>query len=157
MRYCLDCEFHEEPGSIELISIGLVCEDGREYYRVSADYDESRAHDWLKENVLPYLSPSEERKTRSAIASEVLRFCDPAQYGKPEFWGYYADFDWCVFCWLFGAMIDLPDGFPMYCRDIKQLADSKGNPRLPEQGKGEHHALEDARWNLKALHFLEAR
>jgi hypothetical protein len=53
----------------------------------------------------------------------------------------YADYDWVVLCQLFGAMVDLPKGWPMYCRDIKQWADELGNPQLPEQGKGEHHAL----------------
>lgn len=40
-----------------------------------------------------------------------------------EFYAYYADYDWVVFCWLFGRMIDLPKGFPMYCRDLKQMLD----------------------------------
>ena len=79
------------------------------------------------------------------------------QYGKPEFWGYYADYDWVVFCWLFGSMMDLPKGWPMYCRDIKQFCDDIGNPRLPEQGKGEHHALSDAKWNKQAYDFLLAK
>ena len=54
-------------------------------------------------------------------------------------------------------MMDLPKGFPMYCRDLKQLADSKGNPRLPKQESTEHNALEDARWNKQAYEFLEIR
>ena len=44
---------------------------------------------------------------------------------KPEFYAYYADYDWVVFCWLFGRMVDLPEGFPMYCIDLKQELDSK--------------------------------
>jgi len=40
-------------------------------------------------------------------------------------------------------------------RDLKQLCDEKGNPKLPEQGKGEHNALADACWNMKAYEFLE--
>lgn len=79
----------------------------------------------------------------------------PETISKPEFWAYYADYDWVVFCQLFGTMMDLPKGFPMYCRDIKQECDRLGNPKLPEQGKGEHNALEDARWNRKAWEFLQ--
>lgn len=44
---------------------------------------------------------------------------------QPEFYGYYCDFDWVVFCWLFGKMINLPSGFPMYCIDLKQVLDKK--------------------------------
>lgn len=102
-------------------------------------------------------------KTKEQIAFEVLAFIKRLP-GKEtsltyeavhsltipvpiHFWGYYADYDWVVFCQLFGRMIDLPRGFPMYCRDIKQLCDDLGNPPLPKQEKGEHNALEDARWN----------
>lgn len=50
--------------------------------------------------------------------------------------------------------MDLPKGWPMYTRDIKQWCDELGNPQLPEQGKGEHHALADARWSREAWLFL---
>lgn len=43
MRYWFDTEFHEEQNSLELISIGLVAEDGRAYYAESSDYDWPRA------------------------------------------------------------------------------------------------------------------
>ena len=84
------------------------------------------------------------RMSLSEIRDEILEFvgADPS----PEFWGYYADYDWVVFCQIFGAMIDLPKGWPMYCRDLKQLADEKGNPKLPALANTiEHHALYDAR------------
>lgn len=37
-----------------------------------------------------------------------------------EFYGYYSDYDWVLFCSLFGSMSQLPKGFPMYCRDLNQ-------------------------------------
>lgn len=154
MRYFLDTEFHEERYSLELISIAVVSADGRSFYAASSEYDESRAHDWLKENVLPYLPPPEFRQTRDGIAVALQDFLDPAVYGKPEFWGYYADYDWVVFCWLFGAMVDLPDGFPMYCRDLKQWADDLGNPELPRQQTTQHDALQDARYHRRIWRFL---
>ncbi len=49
-----------------------------------------------------------------------------AFFGKePEIYGYYADYDWVLLCSLFGRMIDLPKGFPMYCIDLKQIIDEK--------------------------------
>lgn len=42
---------------------------------------------------------------------------------KPIFYGYFADYDWCVFAFLFGNMMSLPRDFPMYCRDLKQTLD----------------------------------
>lgn len=49
-------------------------------------------------------------------------------------------------CQLYGPMIDLPKGWPMYCRDLKQLLDDRGNPKMPKPLK-EHNALSDAQWN----------
>ena len=45
----------------------------------------------------------------------------------PQFYGYYCDYDWVVLCWLFGRMIDLPKGFPMFAFDLKQELDNKVN------------------------------
>lgn len=164
MRYFLDTEFIEDGKTIELLSIGIVCEDGREFYQVTQlGFDELQtptlSNDWVRENVLPHLLDGPGRDLQTAVNQQSLRmlveeFCDPETNGKPEFWGYYADYDWVVFCQLFGRMIDLPKGFPMYCRDIKQWADDLGSPRLPEQSTTEHHALADAQWNKGAWEFL---
>lgn len=72
----------------------------------------------------------------------------------PRRWGYFSDYDWVAFCQLFDTMIDLPKGFPMYCRDIKQLADHMGNTRIPKPTIEIHHSLEDAQWNKEAYEFL---
>jgi hypothetical protein len=57
-------------------------------------------------------------------------------------------------CQLYGTMMDLPKGWPMYCRDVKQWCDMLGNPKLPEQKSTEHHALLDAHWTREAWLFL---
>ena len=167
MRYFFDTEFIEDGKTIDLISIGIVCEDGRELYLGNRECHFDKASQWVRDNVLipmgfDFPSPGISMRpidpyfwfTRKDIGLRVRSFCSPELYGKPEFWAYYADYDWVVFCQLFGTMMDLPDGFPMYCRDIKQECDRLGNPRLPEQGEGEHNAISDARWNKEAYEFL---
>lgn len=193
MRYFMDCEFIENGKTIDLISAGIVCSDGREYYAINKDCDFSKASDWVLENVLapmgldrrglmidPANCSSKTResylaaKRKDFIAIDVVEFMGGESIipenprmekirhqlkdgsPKPEIWAYYADYDWVAFCQLFGTMMDLPKGFPMYCRDIKQECDRLGNPKLPSQGEGEHNALEDARWNKRAWEFLEA-
>ncbi len=149
VRFFLDTEFIERPGTIDLISVGIVAADGRTLYAESSETNWSQANDWVLANVKPHMrGPA---MSRADIRDNVLRFVGD---DTPEFWGYYADYDWVVFCWLFGSMIDLPDGWPMYCRDLKQWADSLGGPRLPEQTSTEHHALADAEWNREAWIFL---
>lgn len=153
MKYFLDTEFSERGPlfPVELISIGIVSEDGREFYAHSANYDIEACSDWVKVNVLPQVQ-WEAPMSRWTIAESVKLFVgdDPS----PEFWGYYADYDWVVFCQMFGTMMDLPTGWPMYCRDLKQWADQLGNPTLPAQSTAEHKALNDARWNKLAWEFL---
>ena len=265
MNYFIDTEFlegtqkrmfGETKPTIDLISIGIVCEDGREYYAISKDFNLKEAWDrwqqrtgegdrnniepkeyWIRNNVLKpifdefYIDAFEANmppfcyramkalinrvgKTNKRIAEEIKDFVSlKSVYGKrdtlfiegmssearmayegrmeilkrknqlPQFYGYYCDYDWVVFCWLFGKMIDLPQGFPMYCIDLKQMLDVKykdgyyymnyiqvddtypsiiksgridkveKHPDYPKQ-TNEHSAIHDARWNFELYKFL---
>jgi hypothetical protein len=150
MRIWFDTEFIEDGKTINLISIGMVREDGKELYLQNIDADYSKANRWVMDNVVRHLEPLSTGKSRDYIAAEIVIFAGE----KPEFWAYYADYDWVVLCQLYGRMIDLPSGWPMYCRDLKQLADERG-VRLPEQTSQEHHALADARWVRESHLWLE--
>src|SRR5690606_22860275 len=79
VKYFYDTEFLEDGKTIDLISIGIVAEDGREYYAVSLDADWQRVseHSWLAVNVLPSLprmSEGPDWKTRRQLAMEVSEF-----------------------------------------------------------------------------------
>jgi hypothetical protein len=177
MRYYLDTEFIEDGKTIDLISIGIVAEDGREFYGQSVEWDANKASDWVVHNVFPFLQIcSNGNKAHHAyyrghclghescpwykhsqLAERIKRFCDPEKYGMPELWGYYSAYDHVAFCQLFGTMMDLPKGYPMYTRDLKQWFDVLSvisNPQLPEQEQGEHHALADARHNRVMYEYL---
>ena len=185
MKYFIDTEFIEgfhkplfgkRRHFIDLISIGIMAEDGREYYAISNEFNPKDADNWVKENVIsklpskyanpsdPSISPRSKAeamlwKSNEQIKLEILEFfgCwrDQLFYRAPEgieVYGYYADYDWVLFCSLFGRMIDLPKGFPMYCKDLKQMMDEKGLSKDWKQLNcpdpvGEHNALVDARWN----------
>lgn len=190
---CLEIFNPYTPNTIDLISIGIVSEDGREYYAISKDFNLKEAWNrydleiqsgdmrnvfpegkkiyWIRENVLKPIYYeligkdiefhdydrfftlkefksliNKKGKTNKEIASEIRNFIYlenkdkggqiilgnflPNEYPKPEFYAYYADYDWVVFCWLFGKMINLPKGFPMYCKDLKQIFDEKANSFL---------------------------
>ncbi len=255
MNYYLDTEFLEgtqtkiflglpygnTKPTIDLISIGIVAEDGREYYAISKDFNLKEAWNrydikegvtkpkymwdkkikedekvyWIRENVLKpiynelacfhidYVSNGEHKyfghavidtrflkfnykslkylinkygKTNQEIAKQIKIFVRhpnnlSSNITSPKFYGYYADYDWVVFAWLFGKMIDLPTGFPMHCIDLKQELDNKAllyfKDRTLEQNisyiknrddypkqTNEHNALSDARWNKKLHNFL---
>jgi len=152
MRIFFDTEFIEDGKTIQLISIGAVKPNGDTFYAVSNEYDPATASQWVVDNVLNHIPDTQLKMSKAEIAKAFKDWCGD----NPEFWAYYADYDWVVLCQLFGTMMDLPEGWPMYCRDIKQLCDSIGNPQLPEQGEGEHCALNDAMWNMEAFDFCNA-
>jgi len=139
-------------------------------------------------------------KTNKQIAKEIEDFIRGCEFpsaqtstqkafsrlGKinPEFYAYYCSYDWVAFCWIFGKMIDLPKGFPMYCNDLKQTFDEKqyywakledgfrlkyamennlysseidlkNLSNYPKQ-TNEHNALADAKWNFELYKFLQS-
>lgn len=183
MKYFIDTEFHEYKkdgiNTIELISIGVVREDGANFYTESRDFNMEMAvaNEWLNENVIKNLmmKPSD-RPSNDEIAIHILKFI--GEDSDISFYGYFADYDWVVFCWLFGRMIDLPKGFPMYCRDLKQMLDEcyvyqenkyegesrlkswlksvKSHPDYPKQ-QNEHNALADAIWNAELYKFISQK
>jgi hypothetical protein len=152
MKIWFDTEFIEDGKTIDLISIGMVREDGKQYYSEVIECDLFRASPWVCENVIPHLRGGIYRRGRKEIATDIIEFAGE----KPEFWAYFADYDWVALCQLYGRMIDLPKGWPMWCRDLKQLCDSFGNPALEIQAGQEHHALADALWTKQAWESLQA-
>lgn len=145
MRIWFDTEFIEDGVTIDLLSIGMVNEAGDKLYLENADCDRSRASDWVKQNVLPHMNGP--RFSRARIRRAVKGFAG----SSPEFWAYYADYDWVVLCQLFGTMMELPEGWPMYCRDFKQVIDEQQLTDLPKQTGQEHNALQDAIWLRDAM------
>ena len=150
MKYWMDTEFIARPYTIDLISIGLVAEDGREFYAESSEVDWTKASQWTLETVRPQLEGR--GMTREEIGYAIRRFIDEDK--NPVFWGYFPAYDWVGFSWLFGNMDELPFHFPQLCLDIKQLAIELGDPELPHQVGARHHALADARWTRDAWTFL---
>jgi hypothetical protein len=181
MKHFFDCEFNEDGHTIDLISIGIVAEDGREYYACNQEAQLHRVNDWVRANVLPKLPsydghlpvyhPSRLWKPRGEIANDIVLFTGgpinsvleghkiawlPTREDATsiEFWAYFADYDWVAFCQLYGTMMQLPTQFPRFCRDLKQLSIDVGSPTHPPDPKDEHDALADARWNRDLYTFL---
>ena len=270
MKYFIDTEFLEgtQKGwfgkttkpTIDLISVGIVCEDGKEYYAISKDFNLKEAWNrydradqtmfekqngfkgkkvyWLRENILKpiYLELKEKEvyedckspykptfdnslrkevvlymynissdkknykefkrlikkygKANKQIAEEIKDFIScKSTYGikdglileglthefrqsydgriellkrknqLPKFYGYYSDYDWVVFCWLFGKMIDLPKGFPMFAFDIQQQIEEYNIDKklllenIPQINC--HNSLQVAIWNFKAYQYIQ--
>ena len=159
-RFFYDCEFMEDSGDIELISIGVVDESGdREFYACNLDADLSNANQWVREHVLPQLPYRgyDEWMYLDQIADRLRAFLAPTVSDPVELWGYYSAYDHVALCSLWGSMVDLPKGMPMLTLDIQQEAQRLGLSRhdLPPDSDGEHDALVDARWNRVAWKRLQ--
>lgn len=254
MNYYLDTEFvggkqdkkilgfkiGETKPTIDLISIGVVSQDNRQFYEISKEFNIDEAWNrfdiqetspakkymgfyeekvyWLRDNVLKpifieltnksiqdetyikkyYYSAGSRNftlsnfknlinhygKTNKQIADELTlfllfnenRYSNNDADNKINIYGYYSGFDYVVYSWLFGKMIDLPESFPMYFRDLKQTVDevceriNKLNglssqhtqetlealhPLYPKQDKqNSHSAIHDAIWIKKFHEFL---
>src|SRR4051794_11677996 len=152
-RYFYDCEFIEDGRLIDLVSIGVVDEHGREYYAVSTEFDDSRAVSWVRRNVLDKLpSPADKAwRSREAIRADLLEFLtEPLRSGAAdeiELWAWYAAYDHVALAQLWGSMPALPREIPRFTKDLRQLWDDRGRPALPPMS-GRHDALVDARHNL---------
>ena len=152
-----DTEFIEYPTTIDLISIGVVDSDGNEFYAVSNEFDRKRveADDWLRDNVFSKLPDESEWKSREQIKNELLEFLNPSEDEPIELWSYYPAYDHVVLCWLFGRMIDLPEGMPKKTNCVRQLAEELDRvDDLPPDSDDEHDALVDARWVKQAYDIL---
>ncbi|MBZ8178165.1 polyadenylate-specific 3'-exoribonuclease AS [Corynebacterium poyangense] len=157
MRYFYDTEFIEDGHTIELISIGIVAEDGREYYAVSTEFDPAKANSWVAENVLAKLpSPGTEAwRSKERIRDEVLEFLTVGKT-RPELWAWVGAYDHVVLAQLFGDMSDLPQAIPRFTHELKQYWEMVGKPVLPKTPSGNHDALVDARHNLEKFKVCEA-
>ena len=121
-------------------------------YLESADFDKGKASQWVRENVFPHLKGGECRWPLRSIKVTLLDFFDVEEYGKPELHGWCSGYDFVAFCQIFGTMMDLPEGYPHYIRDLQQILDERGisDDELPKQEEGLHNALFDAQ-HLKKL------
>ena len=151
MKYFYDTEFIEDGRSIELISIGVAAEDGREYYGVSTEFNPQRAGSWVRTNVLPKLPPPASKlwRSRAQIRSDLETFFDIDGDEPIELWAWIAAYDHVVLCQLWGPMTHLPPAMPRFTHELRQLWEDRGCPRLPPRPRDAHDALVDARDQLR--------
>jgi hypothetical protein len=153
VKYWFDTEYIDRHETLQLISIGMVAEDGREFYAESSEVDWSKASQWTQHNVRPQLNGPV--MSPEVIGYGIRQFTEHDEH--PVFWGYFPAYDWVLFSRLFGGLADLPFHFPHLCLDIKQWAIELGDPELPRQAAGHHNALADARWTRDCWTFLANR
>jgi hypothetical protein len=143
LKFALDTEFIDTPAASQCISLALVAADGRELY-VEFEYPEAEITPWLRQNVVPMLG--NDKVSFKQAAARIGRFVGGSKVDAPEFWAYYAAYDWYWFCRVFGGFMELPDHYPHLVRDFAYI--QQGVPRVAGP---EHFALNDARSLMVAM------
>jgi len=160
VRYFYDTEFIEDGRSIELISIGVVAEDGREYYAVCTEFDPERAGSWVRAHVLPKLPPPSAQvwRPRRRIREDLEEFFGVSGVDDDpiELWAWIGAYDHVALCQLWGTMPELPRALPRFTRELRQLWEDRGSPRLPPRSRDAHDALVDARDQLRRFRLITA-
>lgn len=163
MRYFIDTEFQERGPKhpVELISIGVVAEDDREFYACNRDFNPKHAGDWVRENVLPLLpdpkpepvqwggSPRLNIEALAWLTPQSIRRALRAFIGldtEPEFWGYYCAYDYVILSQLMGGMAGWPQGWPYFMHELRQWLDHEALYHVSQPDDAPHDALQDARW-----------
>ena len=145
-NYFFDTEFIQHTKKdVDFVSLGVVCDDGRELYAESSEFDASRANFWIKNNILNLLGPVDKRVTNREIGDRFERFVgnDP----NPRFFVKGGgDNDWNMLGKLYGGLKNLPKTFPKSFTDVDALWRRSGSAKRPPHPGNQHHALMDAKW-----------
>ena len=120
-------------------------QDGVTYTRDGSAYQTIKYWSWDEQHPdFKHVMP------RSMIRDKVRAFV--LSRADPQLWAWYGAYDHVALAQLFGSMVDLPNGIPMWTNDLKQECVRLGNPRMPAQPENAHNALADAAW-LAAAHM----
>lgn len=165
-----DMEFTGLHKDTTLLSLGMVAENGQEFYAELTDYDKSQIDDWLYKNVLKnfrfqdlcihyqdYYSDQswvEMKNDKVKLRELLLKWL--SQFNKVEIWSDCLSYDWVLFNDIFGHAFNIPDNVCYMPFDICTLFKMKGiNPDINREKfanmkskKGNKH---NALWDAKVI------
>ena len=137
MNIYFDTEFTGLVPDTTLISIGMVADNGQQFYGEFTDYNEDLCDDWIKQNVLENLTLKDEKKgyknqtydclyvkgSEDYICSELdkwLKTFNEETDGRIQLVSDVCHYDMVLFCNLFGGAFKIPDNVNPACYDINQ-------------------------------------
>ena len=135
MKIFFDTEFTGLHKNTTLISIGLIDENGRDFYAEFTDYDKSQCNEWIKKNVIDNLFWNQTNKFwEGGLTKECKWFRIKSNkdvigtalkdwlsiYDNVEFVSDVCHYDMVLLIDLFGTAFDLPKNINPACHDINQ-------------------------------------
>lgn len=156
------------PRHTRMVCATCNAKGGQGLYVIITDADRERGNSFVQAHVVPFLDVDPKgamtvRCTRAEAGKEIKKWTDSlAPTGvRREFWAYFGDYDWVLFCQLFGTMMDLPVGYPQICMDLKQELVRRGYtrkeeiPNIEDMGLQAHNSFADAVWTYNVAKWLE--
>lgn len=119
MKLFFDTEFTGLHKYTTLISLGIVSEDGREFYAELSDYDKTQCDDWIVKNVINNLQESScYVGTKQEVGQKLREWLK--QFDEIQFISDVCHYDFVLLIDLFGNAFDLPNNVSPTCHDINQ-------------------------------------
>lgn len=132
MNIFFDTEFTGLRKDTQLISIGLISEDGKEFYAEFASINTELINDWVMENVLMNTAKYGQVNetdivinendyhfgTREEIQEELKEWL--SQFDEVQLVSDVCHYDMVLFIDIFGSAFDLPENVSPVCYDINQ-------------------------------------
>ncbi len=153
-----DTEFTGLHKNTTLISIGLVSDNGEEFYAEFTDYNKHQVDEWLQTNVIDNLViPDELTKQKINNFKGDMNYIQQklriwlSQFEHVEIWSDCLAYDWVLFNHIFGHAFNIPKNVYYIPFDICTLFKIKGiDPDINrEEFAGiegnKHNALHDAK------------
>jgi len=155
MKIFFDTEFTGLYKKPTLISIGMVAQDGREFYCVLNDYDKTQIDDFVGNHVRSIFQDNNS-KNKKQMRNEIERFIKP--YKKVEFWSDYLSnhlLDWVLFNQIWEYPYNIPHEIYRVPFDLCTLFKIKGiDPDVNREqysGMTEGSQKQNALWDAKVI------
>lgn len=137
MKIYFDSEFTGLIKNTDLISIGCIAENGRQFYAEFTDYNSRLIDDWLQKNVIENLLYNDrdhfikkeensifmkdiKPNIKNAFESFILDMDSVTMFSD------ISSYDWVLFCDLWGGALNIPDKIDPFCRDIGHYLEQNG-------------------------------
>ncbi len=179
MKIFFDTEFTGLHKDTTIVSIGMVTEDGKQFYAEFTDYDSKQCDDWIKANVLEHTLQRNWKKRESSYVEnyhlgtkvDIGKTLENwlAQFDQVEFISDVCHYDMVLLIDLFGTAFQFPGQCSPSCYDINQdiaryykisqkEAFNKSREEILEENKIEikgdkHNSLYDAKV-IKELYYI---
>lgn len=153
MKIFFDTEFTGLKQDAALLSIGIVDENGREFYsEVEAPEIMADVNQWIKENVIANFTRKKTFSNTLDLRKQLMEFLSYYDHGETiEVWSDCLAYDWVLFCDLFDGAFGIPRNIyyipfdlSTYLKIMNYDPDVSREEFADIYGGKKHNALHDA-------------